>query len=194
MPPAGSPPSRPAWRRRRVRPAAARRRRPRRAEPPLPRLPARHGRRARNAAARPGSDSFWTWRETMYRFVGRLDAGGGRGGRRAALRRAAGSAASPASPSSTTCTTSRTARPMPTRPRWRCGISRRRGATGIGLTLLPMPLPPWRHLRRRPPAPGQRRFLNDLDGFAAHRRRRRAARRAATRRRAVGVAPHSCAR
>ena len=39
------------------------------------------------------------------------------------------------------------------------------GATGIGLTLLPVLLRP-RGFGGAPPAPGQRRFVNDLDGFA----------------------------
>ena len=40
------------------------------AEPALPRLPARHGRLAERRG--PAADSFWTWREVMYRFLGRL--------------------------------------------------------------------------------------------------------------------------
>ena len=37
------------------------------AQPAQPRLPARHGRPRRNA--RTAADSFWTWREVMYRFA-----------------------------------------------------------------------------------------------------------------------------
>ena len=36
-------------------------------EPAQPRLPARHGRPRRSQGQ--GDDTFWTWRETMYRFA-----------------------------------------------------------------------------------------------------------------------------
>ena len=61
-------PSRPAPRPRPMN--GSRHRRPGRAERAQPCLPARHG-RARRVPARPEDDSFWTWREVMYRFLAR---------------------------------------------------------------------------------------------------------------------------
>ena len=86
----------------------------------------------------PAADSFWSWREVMYRFALAHDAGRCRGGRRPALCRDAGGRLHRASASSTTCTTTATARPMPTSPRWPSASPRRRATTGIGLTLLPV--------------------------------------------------------
>ena len=65
----------------------------------------------------PGADSFWTWREVMYRFAlsmtpEQVEAVA------AQLYVEMLEAASPASASSTTCITTATARPMPTSPRW----------------------------------------------------------------------------
>ena len=92
-------------------------------QPAHPRLPARHGRPGRSGATRPGDD-FWTWREVMYRFLDRLDAGRRRGHRGPALRRDARGRLHGASASSTTCTTTPTGGPMPIRRRWRGRIAR----------------------------------------------------------------------
>ena len=74
--------------------AAARRRAPRASL--LPGMPNLHSHAFQRGMAGlaetrgPAADSFWTWREVMYRFALTHDAGRGRGGRRAALRRDAG--------------------------------------------------------------------------------------------------------
>ena len=61
------------------------------------------------------TDTFWTWRETMYRFALAHDARGGRGDRRRSFMSRCWRRASPRSPSSIICTTRRTARPTPRR-------------------------------------------------------------------------------
>ncbi|HYZ32754.1 MAG TPA: formimidoylglutamate deiminase, partial [Crenalkalicoccus sp.] len=135
-----------------------------------------------------GQDSFWTWRETMYRFVGLLtpeDAGAIAGLLYAELlewgftsvcefhylhRQPDGSAyADPAEMALRHLEAARRA--------------------GIGITLLPSL---YRHggIFGAPPAPGQRRFLNDLDDFARIVERCRAA-ASGDPQAAVGLAPHS---
>ena len=86
----------------------------------------------------PAHDNFWTWREVMYRFLDRLDAGRCAGHRRACLYRDAGKRVSPASANFTICITIRTARLTRTSPNWPSASRRRRSETGIGLTLLPV--------------------------------------------------------
>ena len=113
----------------------------------------------------PSADSFWTWREVMYRFLDRLtpddveaiaafayrrDAGGRlHRGRRVPL---------PAPRAATGALTA-------TSPRWPSASRRRPHATGIGLTLLPV-FYAQGNFGGAPPVQGQRRFLSDRDGFA----------------------------
>ena len=84
-----------------------------------PRLPARHGRPGRERRAGP-PDSFWTWRELMYRFAGRITPEQMRGGGRPAVRGMPASRLHGRSANSTTCSATPAARSTPTRPRRRC--------------------------------------------------------------------------
>ena len=135
-----------------------------------------------------GQDSFWTWRETMYRFTGLLspeDAEAIAAMLYVELLEAGFTSVCEfhylhhhpdgtpyADPGEMALRHLEAAR-----------------ATGIGITLLPSL---YRHggIFGKPAAPGQRRFLNDLDGFAAivESCRRAAAGDAQA---AVGLAPHS---
>lgn len=135
-----------------------------------------------------GRDSFWTWRETMYRFVGLL------------------------SPEDAEAVAAQlfcelleggfTAvcefhylhhQPDGTPYEDRAEMAKRHlaaaRAAGIGITLLPAL---YRHggIFGRDPAPGQRRFLNDLDGYARIMDGARAA-VADNPQAAIGMAPHS---
>lgn len=136
----------------------------------------------------PGQDSFWTWREVMYRFTGRigpdelraiaalaymemLETGFTTVGEFHYLHHdLAGAAfADPAEMAAAICAAA--------------------GETGIGLTLLPVF---YAHagFGGQPPSPAQARFINDLDGFAgllASAGRHVAALDGAR----IGVAPHS---
>ena len=136
----------------------------------------------------PQADSFWTWRDVMYRFVERLDpedieaiaalayiemleAGFTRVGEFHYLHndhdgRAYGDPGELAQRIAAAAQTS-----------------------GIGLTLLPV-LYAHSNFGGRPPNPGQRRFVKDIDGFA---RLLEASRRAVASLEGavVGVAPHS---
>ena len=117
------------------------------------------------SAAGRSADSFWTWREVMYRFLDRLDARRRRGDRRLRLRGDAGGRlhrgrrvplpaprAATARPYADIAETGRAHRGGGRRDRHRADA-----AAGV--------LRPGR-LRRRAAGQGQRRFLNDLDGFA----------------------------
>ena len=136
----------------------------------------------------PADDSFWTWREVMYRFltqmtpddiehvaamayVEMLESGFTTVGEFHYLHNA---------PDGT-----RYADPAETAARIVAAAS----ATGIGLTLLPCF---YAHggCGGQPPKPGQARFLSDLDGFAnaMDSSRRHAAKLDGAR---VGIAPHS---
>ena len=135
-----------------------------------------------------GQDSFWTWRETMYRFVGLL------------------------SPEDAEAVAARLYcelleggftnvcefhylhhQPDGTPYDDRAEMAKRHIAAarlaGIGITMLPAL---YRHggIFGRDPAPGQRRFLNDLDGYARILEGVRAA-VAGDARSAIGMAPHS---
>ena len=135
-----------------------------------------------------GRDDFWAWREAMYRFVDRLgpddleavaalafaemlETGFTRVGEFHYLHHdpTGGPYADPAE--------------LATR------IIAAAASTGIGLTLLPT-FYSHANFGGKPPTPGQRRFINDLDGFARllDGARRTAARLPGT---VVGVAPHS---
>jgi formiminoglutamate deiminase len=135
-----------------------------------------------------GADSFWTWREVMYRFVERispddleaiaamafvemLEAGFTRAGEFHYLHRDANGAAysNPAE--------------MAVR------LAAAADATGIGLTLLPVF---YAHsgFGAQPPQPAQRRFIHDVDGFAKLLEGSRRA-LASLPDAVVGVAPHS---
>jgi len=131
-------------------------------------------------------DNFWSWREIMYRFLDRLtpedvaaitaqayaemlETGFTRVGEFHYLHHdPAGSAyADPAEMAG--------------------AIARASGETGIGLTLLPV-FYAHGNFDAAPPSPGQRRFLNDVDGFAALLD---ASRSKLSGDANIGVAPHS---
>ncbi|HVL74100.1 MAG TPA: amidohydrolase family protein, partial [Beijerinckiaceae bacterium] len=136
----------------------------------------------------PSADSFWTWREVMYRFLDRLtpddieaiaafafvemlEAGFASVAEFHYLHNAPDG--------------SRYADPAETARR----IAAAAGATGIGLTLLPV-FYAHGNFGGAAPAPGQRRFLSDRDGFA--RLMEGSARAiAAVPDAALGIAPHS---
>ena len=136
-----------------------------------------------------GADSFWTWRETMYRFA--LDDRRPTTSRRSppSLCRDAGGGLHARSASSTICTTRPTARPMQNRRNGRRASSRRRPTTGTRPDAASGLLCPSR-LRRRAAQRGA--------ASLPHRPRRLrepastvARGRALARRRRVGIAPHS---
>jgi formiminoglutamate deiminase len=133
-------------------------------------------------------DSFWTWREWMYRFaltmtpdqveavasqvyVEMLEAGFTRVGEFHYLHH------------------DRDGRPYAEIAEMATRIAAAADQTGIGLTLLPV-FYAHANFGAQPPAPGQRRFVNDLDGFA---RLLEGCRATAKRLEGanVGVAPHS---
>ena len=136
----------------------------------------------------PQADSFWTWRETMYRFaltmtpedveavaaqlyVEMLEAGFTRVGEFHYLHH------------------DRDGRPYGDIAEMAHRIAAAAGDTGIGLTLLPVF---YAHATfgGAPPTPGQRRFVCDLDLFARLLEESRAAVRSLPGS-VVGVAPHS---
>lgn len=135
-----------------------------------------------------GPDSFWTWREAMYRFVDRiepetlnaiaalayaemLEAGFARVGEFHYLHHTPDG------------------RPYANAAAMAEAIAAAAGETGIGLTLLPV-FYAHADFGGAPPLPAQRRFVNDLDGYALLIEASRAA--AANLGDAViGIAPHS---
>ncbi|MFG1358428.1 formimidoylglutamate deiminase [Xanthobacter pseudotagetidis] len=162
--------------------------------PLLPGLPNLHSHAFQRAMAGraevrgPGADSFWTWREAMYRFVDRmepddveavaalafmemLEAGFTRVGEFHYLHHAPDGAA------------------YADRGELSHRIAAAAARTGIALTLLPVF---YAHsgFGGLPPGPGQRRFVNGLGGFAALLE---SARRAVAPLEGgvVGIAPHS---
>ena len=131
-------------------------------------------------------DNFWSWREIMYRFLDRLtsedvaaitaqayaemlETGFTRVGEFHYLHHdpAGATYADPAEMAG--------------------AITRASGDTGIGLTLLPV-FYAHGNFDAAPPSPGQRRFLNDVDGFAALLD---ASRSKLSGDANIGVAPHS---
>jgi formimidoylglutamate deiminase len=136
----------------------------------------------------PTVDSFWTWRETMYRFLAHLtpdhveaiaafaymemlEAGFTAVGEFHYLHH------------------DRDGTPYDDVGEMASRIVAAAGATGIGLTLLPS-FYAYGDFGAAPPAARQRRFLNDVDRFVRLLERTRAiARRLPTAR--VGIAPHS---
>jgi formimidoylglutamate deiminase len=135
-----------------------------------------------------GCDSFWTWRETMYRFVGLLspeDAEAVAAQLYAELLEWGFTGVCEFhylhhQPDGTPYAD-------PAEMALRHLAAAR--ATGIGITLLPSL---YRHggIFGKDPVPGQRRFLNDLDGFARIVEACRSA-TAGDPQAAVGLAPHS---
>ncbi|MET0596321.1 MAG: formimidoylglutamate deiminase [Mesorhizobium sp.] len=136
----------------------------------------------------PGPDTFWSWREVMYRFaltmtpdqaeavaaqlyVEMLEAGFTRVGEFHYLHH------------------DRDGRPYANLAEMAERIARAAAATGIGLTLLPV-FYAHGNFGGAAPREGQRRFLSDVDGFARllEASRGLAARLPGT---VVGVAPHS---
>ncbi len=135
-------------------------------------------------AARCGQDSFWTWRETMYRFLERLrprdvaavasqlylemlKAGYTAVGEFHYLHHQADG----------------TPYDDPAEMSWR--ILEAAGRTGIAMTLLPV-LYSCGGFGGRPPSPGQRRFVLDAEGYARLWETLRAGTAAR-----LGIAPHS---
>ncbi|ACG76878.1 formiminoglutamate deiminase [Phenylobacterium zucineum HLK1] len=138
--------------------------------------------------AGPAGDNFWTWREAMYLFVDRLtpqdsqaiaelayaemlETGFTRVGEFHYLHN------------------DPEGRPYADPAEMAQGIAAAAQATGIGLTLLPV-FYAHANFGGAPPAPGQRRFIHDLDGFARLVEASRAA-VAGLSDALVGVAPHS---
>jgi formiminoglutamate deiminase len=136
----------------------------------------------------PSPDSFWTWREVMYRFLDRLDPD--------AVEAIAAYAFVEMLEAGFTIVGEfhylhhapdgrPYANPAETAERIAAAAAR----AGIGLTLLPV-LYTHGNFRGAPPSPGQRRFLNDRDGF--ERLWEASARAVAGLPGArIGVAPHS---
>lgn len=136
----------------------------------------------------PGSDSFWTWRELMYRFVARMTPED--------LRAVAAMAYVEMLESGFTRVGEFhylhhdiDGQPYADRAETSAAVLAAAGETGIGMTLLPV-LYSHAGFGAQPPGAGQARFLNDADGYArlldgaqAHARHLPDAR--------VGVAPHS---
>jgi formiminoglutamate deiminase len=160
----------------------------------LPGLPNLHSHAFQRAMAGlteargPGEDSFWSWRELMYRFVGRLqpgdveaiaaqafaemlEVGFTRVGEFHYLHHAPDG------------------RPYANAAEMAERIAAAAAETGIGLTLLPVF---YAHagFGGAPPADGQRRFVTDVDGYARLLEASRTA-VAALPDAVVGAAPHS---
>jgi len=131
-------------------------------------------------------DNFWSWREIMYRFLDRLtpedvaaitaqayvemlETGFTRVGEFHYLHHDPASAA------------------YADRAEMAGAIVRASAETGVGLTLLPV-FYAHGNFDAAPPSPGQRRFLNDIDGFAALLD---ASRSKLSGDANIGVAPHS---
>ena len=136
----------------------------------------------------PGNDDFWSWREVMYRFLAgmepddvqaiaayayadMLEAGFTSVGEFHYLHRSPGGT------------------PYEDPAELALRHAEAADLTGIGLTLLPVFYESSR-FGGAPPTPGQRRFITDLDTFAAIVERVRT-RLGRTAHRAVGIAPHS---
>lgn len=135
-----------------------------------------------------GDDSFWTWREVMYRFVDRLDPDG--------MRAIAALAYAEMLESGFTRVCefhylhqSPDGRPYGDVAAMAQAIAAAADETGIGLTLLPVF---YAHsgFGGAAPTAAQRRFVNDLDSYAALIEASRAA-VAGLGDAIVGVAPHS---
>jgi formiminoglutamate deiminase len=135
-----------------------------------------------------GEDSFWTWRELMYRFLARIDPDD-------AEAIAAMAYAEMLEGGFTSVGEFHylhhdpDGRPYANPAEMAVRHVAAAAETGIGLTLLPV-FYAHGHFGGAPPAPGQRRFLTDLDGFARLHAASAAALRAlpgAT----LGLAPHS---
>jgi formimidoylglutamate deiminase len=136
----------------------------------------------------PGNDSFWTWRETMYRFVERLDPDD--------VEAVAAQAYMEMLESGFTRVGEfhylhhdPSGRPYADVAELATRIAAAAGHTGIALTLLPSF---YAHagFGGLPPAVGQRRFISNLDTFARLVDGSRAA-IASLERAALGLAPHS---
>jgi len=136
----------------------------------------------------PSGDSFWTWREVMYRFLERLDPDDVQAiAAMAMMEMLEGGFTSLAEfhylhhgPDG---------RPYSDRAELSARIAAAAAETGIGLTLLPV-LYAQGGFGGQPARPGQRRFLNGIDDYLAlHEGARKAV--AALPYGAIGTAPHS---
>lgn len=136
----------------------------------------------------PATDSFWTWREEMYRFLAVLDPDD--------VAAIAAQAYAEMLESGFTRVGEFhylhhdvDGRPYANLAAMAAGIAHAANQTGIGLTLLPCF---YAHggLGGQPPTPGQRRFINDIDQFARlfDDSRRPIASLEGSR---LGIAPHS---
>jgi formimidoylglutamate deiminase len=138
--------------------------------------------------AGPGEDSFWTWREVMYRFVARLDPEDVRA-IAAQLYVEMLKAGYTAVGEFHYIHHDRDGTPYGDRATMAEAVADAAGEAGIGLTLLPV-LYQNNGFGGTPPAPGQRRFVMPTDAFVAlfETLRGRFAGRADV---VLGVAPHS---
>jgi len=136
----------------------------------------------------PADDSFWTWREVMYRFLARLTPEDVE-----AIAAFAYMEMLEAGFSTVTefhyLHHDPAGRPYANLGEMGARIAAAAGATGIGLTLLPS-LYMTGGFRNAPPAEGQKRFLNDIDRFLKLVARARDI-VAALPGACVGIAPHS---
>jgi formimidoylglutamate deiminase len=113
----------------------------------------------------PGEASFWTWREVMYRFLARIGPGD-LAAIAAQLQVEMLEAGYTALGEFHYLHHQPDGRPYPDPAAMANAILAARQATGIGLTLLPV-LYMTGGFGGHPPEPGQRRFVHDLDRFAA---------------------------
>ncbi len=136
----------------------------------------------------PANDSFWTWREVMYRFLGQLTPDD--------VEAVAAFAYMEMLEAGFSTVTEfhylhhdPAGRPYADLGEMAARIAAAAGATGIGLTLLPS-LYMTGGFRNAPPTEGQKRFLNEIDRFLKllTRAREIVATLPDTR---VGIAPHS---
>jgi formimidoylglutamate deiminase len=160
----------------------------------LPGLPNLHSHAFQRAIAGtterrgPANDSFWTWREAMYRFVDRLDPDDVEAiSAMAMMEMLEGGFTSLAE--FHYLHHDRDGRPYADRAELAMRIVAAAAETGIGLTLLPV-LYAQGGFGGRPADARQRRFLNNIDDYLAlHANARRAVARLPFG--AAGVAPHS---
>ncbi|WP_428262417.1 formimidoylglutamate deiminase [Haliangium sp.] len=141
-----------------------------------------------DSAARAREDSFWSWREAMYRFVGRLEPDDVRA-IAAQLYLEMVTAGYTAVAEFHYLHHAPDGRPYQTRTAMADAVVDAAAEVGLGLTLLPV-LYAAGDFGGRPPSPAQRRFVHDSDGFAgllAELARRHGGRPQVR----VGIAPHS---
>ena len=156
--------------------------------PPYQRAMAGLAERAGEAGTPGADDSFWTWREVMYGFVNRLSPG--------QVEAIAAQLYVEMLKSGYTAVGEfhylhhdLDGAPYADRAELSERVIRAARQTGIGITHLPV-LYAQGGFGAKPPGPGQRRFLNDLDGFLAIVETLRA-RHGGDPQVRIGIAPHS---